>query len=184
MSGKTSIPMVHAKRLRRDETDAERKLWMRLRDRQLNGLKFRRLQPIGRYIVDFFCSEQRLVTEIDGGHHADQIQADQRRTEFLNKAGYRVLRFWDNDVLANTEAVLHKIANELNAPPHPALSLQGRGYKEDNPLPQEARGSKRNQSPSPPPSPSRGEGISRAGRKSPLTLALSLKGRGNHGGKR
>ena len=184
MSGKTSIPMVHAKRLRRDETDAERKLWMRLRDRQLNGLKFRRLQPIGRYIVDFFCSEQRLVTEIDGGHHADQIQADQRRTEFLNKAGYRVLRFWDNDVLANTEAVLHKIANELNAPPHPALSLQGRGYKEDNPLPQEARGSKRNQSPSPPPSPSRGEGISRAGRKSPLTLALSLKGRGNHGGTR
>src|SRR2546425_3928171 len=133
----------HAKRLRRDETDAERKLWMRLRDRQLNGLKFRRQQPIGRYIVDFFCPEHRLVIELDGGHHADQIQADQRRTEFLNKVGYRVLRFWDNDVLTEPESVLQKIADELNHP-----------------------------SPCPHPQGERG--------KKPLTLALSLKGRGNH----
>lgn len=142
-----------AKRLRHDQTDAERKLWMHLRSRQMNGFKFRRQQPIGRYIVDFFCSESKLVVELDGGHHVDQIEADMRRTEFLAKAGYRVLRFWDNDVLTDTEAVLQKIVEELNHP-------------------------------SPRPSPSRGEGVGRAGQKSPLTLALSLKGRGNHGGKR
>src|SRR5437867_5409420 len=83
LPAKSSTLHPHAKRLRRNDTDAERKLWMRLRDRQMNGAKFRRQQPIGRYIVDFFCSEQRLVIEIDGGHQADQIQADQRRTEYL-----------------------------------------------------------------------------------------------------
>ena len=169
MQSRTQTLSPHSKRLRRDETDAERKLWMRLRDRQMNGAKFRRQQPIGRYIVDFFCSECRLVIELDGGHHADQIQADKRRTELLNKAGYRVLRFWDNEVLTSIDAVLERIADAMN-PPHP------------HPLPPGARVKKR--APSPPPSPSRGEGISRAGRKSPLTLALSLKGRGNHGGKR
>ena len=137
-----------AKRLRRDETDAERKLWMRLRDRQVNGAKFRRQQPIGRYIVDFFCPESRLVIELDGGHHADQVEADMRRTDFLTKSGYRVLRFWDNDVLAATEAVMQKIAEELKhpspqpspsrgegvakRPPHPSLSLQGRGCRKDS----------------------------------------------------
>jgi len=147
----------------------------------MNGFKFRRQQPIGRYIVDFFCPEQRLVIELDGGHHAHQAEADMRRTEFLNKAGYRILRFWDHEVLANTEAVLHKIANELNAPPHPALSLQGRGSCKDHPSPQ--------------PSPARSEGVAKstphpnplpqgARGKKPLTLALSLKGRGDHGGKR
>ena len=137
----------HSKRLRRTQTDAERKLWLHLRNRQMNSAKFRRQQPIGRYIVDFFCPEQRLVIELDGGHHADQIQADQRRTEYLTKAGYRVLRFWDNEVLTEPEAVLQRILDAVNSP-HP------------NPLPQGARG------------------------KKPLTLALSLKGRGNHGGKR
>ena len=130
-----------AKRLRRTQTDAELKLWRHLRDRQMNGFKFRRQQPIGRYIVDFFCPESKLVVELDGGHHADQVQKDQRRTEFLNKAGYRVLRFWDNEVLSETEAVLQKIVEELNHPSPPpspsrgegripltlALSLQGRG---------------------------------------------------------
>src|SRR3989442_7941169 len=110
---------LHSKRLRRDETDAERRLWMRLRDRQLNGLKFRRQQPIGRYIVDFFCAEYRLVIELDGGHHADQIQADQRRTEFLTKAGYRVLRFWDNEVLTSIDAVLQQITYLVNRPSPP-----------------------------------------------------------------
>ncbi|TLY23331.1 MAG: DUF559 domain-containing protein [Nitrospirae bacterium] len=172
---------LHAKRLRRDETEAERKLWMRLRDRQVNGFKFRRKQTIGRYIVDFFCPEQRLVIELDGGHHTLQRETDQRRTDFLTKADFRVLRFWDNEVLANTEAVLQQIADELK-PPHPTLSLQGRGYRKDNPLPQGAREKKR--APSSRPSTSRDEGINRAGRKSPLTLALSLKGRGDHGGKR
>jgi very-short-patch-repair endonuclease len=154
----------NVKRLRRDQTDAERKLWMRLRDRQLNGLKFRRQQPIGRYVVDFCCPECRLVIELDGGHHASQVQKDQRRTEFLNKAGYRVLRFWDNEVLTEPEAVLQKIAHELNHP---------------SPLPSPSRGEGEENSPLTLPSPSEGRG-----KKSPLTLALSLKGRGNHGGKR
>ena len=113
MQSRTQTLRPHAKRLRRGETDAERKLWMRLRDRQVNGAKFRRQQPIGRYIVDFFCPESKLVVELDGGHHADQVEADMRRADFLTKSGYRVLRFWDNDVLADTEAVLQKIVNEL-----------------------------------------------------------------------
>jgi adenine-specific DNA-methyltransferase len=152
---------AHAKHLRHDSTDAERKLWRCLRDRQLNGFKFRRQQPIGRYVVDFFCSESKLVIELDGGHHTDQIKRDQRRTEFLNKAGYRVLRFWDHEVLAETEAVLQQIIDAVN-PPHPALSLQGRGYRKDNSLSQRAREQKNNH-PSPPPSPSRGEGEEKQG---------------------
>src|SRR5207249_12215165 len=96
---------------------------MRLRDRQVNGFKFRRQQPIGRYIVDFFCPECRMVIELDGGHHSRQVQADQRRTDYLTKVGYRVLRCWDNEVLTNTEAVLQKMADELNHPsPQPSPS--------------------------------------------------------------
>lgn len=127
MSANSSTLKQNSKRLRRNETDAERKLWMHFRSRQMNGFKFRRQQPIGRYIVDFFCPEQRLVIELDGGHHADQVQADQRRTEFLTKAGYRVLRFWDNEVLTDTEAVLQKIVNELN---HPSPSPLPQGARE------------------------------------------------------
>src|SRR2546425_3694740 len=119
---------------------------MRLRDRQLNGLKFRRQQPIGRYIVDFFCPESRLVIELDGGHHTLQIGADQRRTDFLTKAGYRVLRFWDNEVLTEPEAVLQRILDAVNST-HP------------NPLPQGARGKK----PLTLPSPSWGEGVVKRG---------------------
>jgi very-short-patch-repair endonuclease len=130
MSPQIQTFTLHSKRLRRDQTDAERKLWMRLRSRQMNGFKFRRQQPIGRYIVDFFCPESKLVVELDGGQHADQVEKDQRRTEFLNKAGYRVLRFWDNDVLSDTEAVLQKIVGELN---HPSPC----------PLPQGARAKKK-----------------------------------------
>src|SRR5437867_4479771 len=124
LSTKSSTLSPHTKRLRRNDTDAERKLWMRLRDRQLNGLKFRRQQTIGRFIVDFFCAEYRLVIELDGAHHADQIQADQRRTEFLNKAGYRVLRFWDHEVLTSIEAVLQQITYVVNHPsPPPSPSI-------------------------------------------------------------
>jgi len=169
LQSRTQTLSPHSKRLRRDETNAERKLWLHLRDRQINGAKFRRQQPIGRYIVDFFCAEYRLVIELDGGQHVDQIQADKRRTEFLNKAGYQVLRFWDNEVLTSIDAVLQRIADAMN-PPHP------------DPLPPGARVKKI--APSPLLSPSRGEGGNKARQTSPLTLALSLKGRGNHGGKR
>jgi len=91
-----------ARGLRRRQTDSERVLWWQLRDRQLHHAKFRRQHPIGPYIVDFCCLAHRLVVELDGGHHAAQIQADERRTAFLRQRGYRVLRFWDHDVLGNT----------------------------------------------------------------------------------
>lgn len=80
-----------ARRLRREQTDAERKLWARLRARQVSGVKFRRQHQIGRYITDFCCPEHRLVVELDGGHHAHQTQSDQRRTDFLVQLGYQVL---------------------------------------------------------------------------------------------
>jgi len=156
---------THAKRLRRDETDCERKLWMHLRARQINGLKFRRQQPVGRYIVDFFCPESQLVIELDGGQHADQVQADQHRTEFLNRSGYRVLRFWDNDVLNNIESVLQRIAEALGSPSPCPLPPGERALKRSQPfLPSvsPARSKKVEQNyPSPPPSPSRGEGVVR-----------------------
>ena len=101
----------YAKRLRCGQTDAERKLWMHLRSRQMNGFKFRRQYPIGRYIVDFCCPERLLVVELDGGHHTNQTQTDQRRTEYLTRLGYRVLRFWDHEVLSDLEAVLQRIAD-------------------------------------------------------------------------
>ncbi len=107
-----------ARALRRRQTDTERVLWRQLRDRQIHEAKFRRQHPIGPYIVDFCCLEHRLVVELDGGHHAAQIQADERRTAFLMQHGYRVLRFWDHDVLGNREAVLQVIDQALSYP-HP-----------------------------------------------------------------
>jgi very-short-patch-repair endonuclease len=99
---------------------------MRLRDRQLCGAKFRRQHPIGPYIVDLCCPDRGLVIELDGGHHAKQMLADQERTRFLETAGYRVVRFWDNDVLSQMDAILEEIVRILNNP-HPSLSLKGRG---------------------------------------------------------
>ena len=88
---------------------AEQKLWHHLRGKRLNGIKFRRQQTIGGYIVDFVSMEHRLIIELDGGQHSEQIEYDERRTAFLNAQGYRVLRFWNNEVLQQTEAVLEKI---------------------------------------------------------------------------
>jgi very-short-patch-repair endonuclease len=107
-----------AKGLRRELTDAEKKLWRMLRSRQLNAAKFRRQQPIGRFIADFVCHEARLVVEADGGQHAENAN-DRRRTEFLNSRGYRVLRFWNMDILGNPEGVFQLIAEALETP-HPA----------------------------------------------------------------
>jgi very-short-patch-repair endonuclease len=89
-----------ARRLRRDATDVERILWFALRDR-LSGWKFRRQHPIGRRIVDFACPERKLAIELDGGQHALREQADERRSIELTKRGYRVLRFWNNEILDN-----------------------------------------------------------------------------------
>lgn len=99
-----------ARSLRANQTDAERRLWSLLRSRQLNGLKFRRQHLIGSYIVDFCCAEHRLVVELDGGQHADEVQKDERRTQRLNEEGYRVLRFWNHEVLTETAAMVEAIA--------------------------------------------------------------------------
>jgi len=107
---------INSRRLRREQTDAESKLWARLRDRQLCSAKFRRQHAIGPFIADFCCVERGLVIEIDGGQHATQAQADQRRSAHLERSGYRVLRFWDNEVLMNMEAVLERIFQVLNDP--------------------------------------------------------------------
>ena len=102
-----------ARVLRRGQTDTEKKLWYLLRGRELKGFKFRRQFPIGPYIADFCCWERRLVVELDGGQHAVDIAKDKRRTLFLNQQGYKVIRFWDNEVLTQTASVLEVILEEL-----------------------------------------------------------------------
>ncbi|MCF7520957.1 endonuclease domain-containing protein [Neisseria sp. ZJ106] len=99
----------NARNLKRNMTLAEQRLWYSLRDKRLNGMKFRRQQTIGPYIVDFVCMEHKLIVELDGGQHAEQAVYDSKRTEFLNNQGYCVLRFWNNEVLQQTAAVLAKI---------------------------------------------------------------------------
>ena len=120
---------VKARQLRRDQTDAEQTLWARLRDRQLCGAKFRRQHPVGPFVADFCCPQRKLVVELDGGQHAEKVAADHKRSRFLEEQGYRVLRFWNHDVLKDTVAVLERIAEVLNYP-HPC------------PLPGRARGKK------------------------------------------
>jgi|SRR5579863_1994856 len=101
-----------ARGLRVRMTDAERKLWFSLRDRRFAGFKFRRQVPIGRFIADFVCFEGRLVIEVDGGQHADSI-ADQRRDRWFAANGFRVMRFWNNEVLSNLEGVMTRLAETL-----------------------------------------------------------------------
>jgi very-short-patch-repair endonuclease len=111
-----------ARRLRRDQTDAERKLWFRLRDRRLAGLKFRRQTPLGPYVADFCCEDARLVVELDGGQHNENPR-DAVRTKALEAMGYLVLRFWNNDVFNNIAGVLKTILSAARQhstePPHP-----------------------------------------------------------------
>ena len=104
-----------AKNLRQRQTDAESKLWAKLRGKQLEEVKFRRQQPIGPYIVDFVSFESKLVVEIDGGqHNEDKIrEKDEARTALIKGKGYRVLRFWDNEALTNIEGVLERIRESL-----------------------------------------------------------------------
>ena len=113
-----------ARRLRKEPTRAERKIWSRLRDRRFLGLKFKRQVPIDRFVVDFACLEANLIVELDGGQHAEQVLADAGRTQVLESLGYLVLRFWNNDVLTNIDGVLEFIAltikPETLEPPHPA----------------------------------------------------------------
>ena len=108
--------------LRKNFTDAERKLWSRLRGRQLSGFKFFRQYSVGPYILDFFCPAIKLAIELDGGQHAQGAQAfyDERRTEYLNKCDIKVIRFWDSDVFRNTDGVLLEISRNLT-PSAPSL---------------------------------------------------------------
>ena len=104
-----------ARILRNSATDAERRLWQHLRLRQLGGFKFRRQVPLHGYVVDFLCVELKLVVELDGGQHADQTAYDEIRTGVLQGAGYRVLRYWNDDALLRTSDVLEDILRELDA---------------------------------------------------------------------
>jgi very-short-patch-repair endonuclease len=101
-----------ARRLRVNQTDAETVLWNRIRNRQIDGHKFARQVPIGAYVCDFVCREKQLVIEVDGGQHAESA-ADAIRDANLTAEGYRVLRFWNNDVLGNLEGVLITIQSAL-----------------------------------------------------------------------
>ncbi|MGH8402157.1 MAG: endonuclease domain-containing protein [Gammaproteobacteria bacterium] len=101
------------KYLRIHQTDAEHLLWKFLRNRQLDGRKFRRQVPIGKYIVDFICFESNLIIEMDGGQHMLRQEGDESRTRWLHSEGFTVLRFWNNDVLSQTQAVLEKIRTHL-----------------------------------------------------------------------
>lgn len=90
-------------------TDAERVLWQSLRNHQLAGFKFRRQKPIGSYIVDFVCIEKKIIIEVDGGQHALQQEYDSERSDYLKRKGYKILRFWNHDVLKEKDAVLDRI---------------------------------------------------------------------------
>jgi very-short-patch-repair endonuclease len=102
-----------AKILRRNATDAERLLWSRLRSRQLAGYRFRRQRPIGNYVCDFVCLSDRVVVELDGSQHVEQADYDDQRDSFLRSSGYRVLRFWNSDVMDRLDTVLETIFQAL-----------------------------------------------------------------------
>ena len=110
-----------AKEMRKQMPVAEVLLWKLLLNRSIAGAKFRRQHPIGRYILDFYCDEKKLAIELDGSQHCDQREYDQQRDEFLNALGIRVLRFWNNQMLQETESVLEVIYLNLTTVEEPEL---------------------------------------------------------------
>jgi len=116
----------NAKTLRTNQTEAEQRLWYRLRAHRFMGLKFKRQKPMGHYIVDFVCVEQRLIIEVDGGQHAEQVAYDQHRDMWLRSQGYTVLRFWNNEVMQQLESVLEQIRITISLSPDPSPA-SGRG---------------------------------------------------------
>jgi very-short-patch-repair endonuclease len=119
---------ARARALRQNMTEAEWRVWQILRSHQIKQYKFRRQVPIGRYIADFVCHEARLIVEIDGGQHDRSSRGEAKRTEFLQHEGYRILRFWNNEVLANLDGVHGTIADELGRiTPTQTLPHQGGG---------------------------------------------------------
>jgi len=126
MPNQNRLISPHAKQLRQDLTDAERALWHELRARRLSGFEFKRQWTLGPYVVDFCCWEARPIVEVDGGQHNDEMDA--RRTTWLEGEGYRVVRFWNNEVLENREGVLQAIIEALETHPLPGpLPQAGEG---------------------------------------------------------
>jgi very-short-patch-repair endonuclease len=122
------INKVRGRAMRASPTDAERKLWWHLRYRLATpSSHFRRQVHLGRYIVDFACHALKIVIEIDGGQHVEQSKRDARRTQFLESEGYRVLRFWNNEVLSNVDGVLEVIQGAALATPTPTPPHKGEG---------------------------------------------------------
>lgn len=117
--GAKGISFIRAKRLRRKETGAEKMLWQRLKGKQLHGIRFRRQHTVGRYIVDFYCHQAKLVIEVDGGYHNTREQQlyDRLRTEELENYGLTVVRFSNEEVFHDIDNVLEKIAECLPSPP-------------------------------------------------------------------
>src|SRR5690348_1912843 len=105
--------VLRARQLRRDSTDAEKRLWRSLRSK-LPQHKWRRQMPVGPYFADFACFAEKLIVELDGGQHASAGAYDEARTRFIQAQGFRVLRFWNNDVLSNMNGVLEQIAQSLS----------------------------------------------------------------------
>lgn len=112
--------LIHnAKNMRHNPTPSEARFWFHAKNRGIGGMKFRRQVPLGPFIADFLCPEQRLVVEIDGGQHGEE--EDAKRDAYLKAEGFRVLRFWNSDVMGDIGAVVDSILAELAVPPHPAL---------------------------------------------------------------
>ena len=106
--------LSRARALRKNQTDAESRLWRLLRNRQVAGAKFRRQVPIDKYIVDFVCMENKLIIELDGGQHAEAKEYDEQRTRELEKRGFQVIRFWNHEVLENMEGVFDSLTLALS----------------------------------------------------------------------
>ncbi|MCP4995282.1 MAG: endonuclease domain-containing protein [Gammaproteobacteria bacterium] len=115
----------NSRNLRKNMTDAERMLWAKIRGRQLQGFHFRRQHPIGDYIVDFICLELKLIIELDGSQHMEQQQYDMKRSQWLLKNGFKVIRFWNNEVFDDLDGVMHAIYGHL--PPSQPSPLKGEG---------------------------------------------------------
>lgn len=118
---KRTTPKVfgHAKQLHRNMTPAEVKLWARLRAHRLESVHFRNQHAIGNYVVDFCAPRKKLIIELDGSQHMEQEEYDKERTEYLESKGYRVLRFWNNDVMSNTDSVIRAIIQAMDSEQRP-----------------------------------------------------------------
>jgi very-short-patch-repair endonuclease len=134
MKGQTNRQLLdtHLQRnLRNAPTDAERLLWRHLKARQIEGCKFRRQHPYGDYILDFVCLERKVIVELDGSQHFDSATYDAKRSQFLRLAGFKVLRFWNNEVVGELDGVLEVVRRELvvrdenPSPPNPPLEGEG-----------------------------------------------------------